>query len=289
MMGDGTDAGKGMIPRIASVLLQRMRYLYHDDPECHIQVSFLEIYQERIRDLLTTTSSNMPASFPGTSESLNGDLLGSVQETRVFTDDVIAELSPKDKGVQQVRKAINFTSPPSKRTPKTSADRSPVSPSSPKSPTSPKSPSRSPCHSPLSSPKAGQEKLKIREHPKLGPYVVGLTRRFVSTWGEMKDALHEGQAHRTVGATVMNKHSSRSHTVFTMTITQVRGNTHTFLGNVYCIRFQLHMLHVIDLHHFSIRSLKGKMGWRANVQVRLTWSTLLEASGKIEHMQVARG
>ncbi|GJP31862.1 hypothetical protein CLOM_g15440 [Closterium sp. NIES-68] len=111
--------------------------------------------------------------------------------------------------------------PPKKA--KHSTENAPPSPASPRTPASPRSPRspRSPSISPISSPNGGQEKLKIREHPKLGPYVVGLTRRFVTSWEEMKDALTEGQSNRTFGATDMNQKSSRSHTVFTMTITQV--------------------------------------------------------------------
>lgn len=64
--------------------------------------------------------------------------------------------------------------------------------------------------------------LKIREHPDKGPYVEGLTERHVSSWAEMAALLEEGSRNRTIAATDMNKLSSRSHTVFTLTVTQVR-------------------------------------------------------------------
>ncbi|GJP31861.1 hypothetical protein CLOM_g15440 [Closterium sp. NIES-68] len=220
MMGDGTSAGRGMVPRIASALLQRMSYLYHGDPECHIQVSFLEIYQEKIRDLLTSKHpghSGTSASEPFTSPARSQQQL-PVEESANKESDMSGFLQSQ----AQHLKDHNASCPQPPKKAKHSTENAPPSPASPRTPASPRSPRspRSPSISPISSPNGGQEKLKIREHPKLGPYVVGLTRRFVTSWEEMKDALTEGQSNRTFGATDMNQKSSRSHTVFTMTITQ---------------------------------------------------------------------
>ncbi|KAG0601473.1 hypothetical protein M758_11G114200 [Ceratodon purpureus] len=52
MMGDGTLCGRGLVPRIVHELMHRV----HEDQKSgacfSIQVSYLEIYQEKIRDLL---------------------------------------------------------------------------------------------------------------------------------------------------------------------------------------------------------------------------------------------
>eukprot|EP00698_Gefionella_okellyi_P007179 TRINITY_DN1745_c0_g1_i1.p1 TRINITY_DN1745_c0_g1~~TRINITY_DN1745_c0_g1_i1.p1 ORF type:complete len:1253 (-),score=415.70 TRINITY_DN1745_c0_g1_i1:5647-9405(-) len=61
---------------------------------------------------------------------------------------------------------------------------------------------------------------KIREDPKLGVYVEGLSRVAVSTYAQVQKWMDEGAAARTVAATKMNATSSRSHAVFVIRMTQ---------------------------------------------------------------------
>lgn len=79
--------------------------------------------------------------------------------------------------------------------------------------------------------------LKVREHPTLGPFVAGLTKRVVS-WPGLKAAYEEGQGRRAVGSTGMNTASSRSHAIFTLDINQVphrsRGPCCNRLWQSYC-------------------------------------------------------
>ncbi|CAN0222945.1 unnamed protein product, partial [Ectocarpus sp. 12 AP-2014] len=62
--------------------------------------------------------------------------------------------------------------------------------------------------------------LRLREDPRLGTYVEGLTSIAVSSWEEMSQLLTYGGTERTVAATNANDWSSRSHAVFTLTFRQ---------------------------------------------------------------------
>ncbi|KAJ0004319.1 hypothetical protein NQD34_010533 [Periophthalmus magnuspinnatus] len=65
--------------------------------------------------------------------------------------------------------------------------------------------------------------LSIREDPKDGIKIVGLTERQVMSAQEMVGCLEQGNSARTVGSTAMNAASSRSHAIFTITLEQRRG------------------------------------------------------------------
>nr|XP_032808936.1 kinesin-like protein KIF13A isoform X4 [Petromyzon marinus] len=72
----------------------------------------------------------------------------------------------------------------------------------------------------LLDPKGGRQSLKVREHKLLGPYVDGLSQLAVRTFQDIDSLMSEGNKSRTVAATNMNEESSRSHAVFTITLTQ---------------------------------------------------------------------
>ncbi|XP_035263716.1 chromosome-associated kinesin KIF4-like [Anguilla anguilla] len=65
--------------------------------------------------------------------------------------------------------------------------------------------------------------ISIREDPKEGIKIVGLTERTVFSASEMVGCLELGNSARTVGSTAMNSASSRSHAIFTVTLEQRRG------------------------------------------------------------------
>uniref|UniRef100_A0A8C5HWL6 Kinesin motor domain-containing protein n=1 Tax=Gouania willdenowi TaxID=441366 RepID=A0A8C5HWL6_GOUWI len=65
--------------------------------------------------------------------------------------------------------------------------------------------------------------LSIREDPKDGIKIVGLTEKQVFSAQEMVGCLERGNSARTVGSTAMNSASSRSHAIFTVTVEQRRG------------------------------------------------------------------
>ena len=127
MMGYGSEAG--VIPKICQDMFERIGQMQQDkNLHCTVEVSYLEIYNERVRDLL----------------------------------------NPSTKG-----------------------------------------------------------NLKVREHPSTGPYVEDLAKLVVSSFNEIEHLMDEGNKARTVAATNMNETSSRSHAVFTLTLTQKRHDTET--------------------------------------------------------------
>ncbi|OCT85297.1 kinesin-like protein KIF14 [Xenopus laevis] len=70
----------------------------------------------------------------------------------------------------------------------------------------------------------GQKKqpLKVREHPVSGPYVEDLSMNVVSSFQDIQSWLELGNKQRATAATGMNDKSSRSHSVFTLVMTQTK-------------------------------------------------------------------
>ena len=65
--------------------------------------------------------------------------------------------------------------------------------------------------------KNGQKKLDLKDKDT-GVYVKDLSTFVVKSPADLMDVFKEGNANRHVGATNMNEHSSRSHSVFTITV-----------------------------------------------------------------------
>ncbi|KAK2180705.1 hypothetical protein NP493_430g01016 [Ridgeia piscesae] len=70
--------------------------------------------------------------------------------------------------------------------------------------------------------KKQQHTLRVREHPKDGPYVEGLSKHIVMNFSDIKELMDKGNASRTTAATNMNDVSSRSHAIFTVLFTQAK-------------------------------------------------------------------
>ena len=64
--------------------------------------------------------------------------------------------------------------------------------------------------------------LKVRDHPKTGPYVDGLCLLPVKDYRQVENLMEEGTKARTVASTQMNATSSRAHTLFTIILTQTK-------------------------------------------------------------------
>uniref|UniRef100_A0A0K0DUR5 Kinesin-like protein n=1 Tax=Strongyloides stercoralis TaxID=6248 RepID=A0A0K0DUR5_STRER len=78
--------------------------------------------------------------------------------------------------------------------------------------------------------------LAIHEDKNRIPYVKGATEQFVSTPEEVLQAIEEGKNNRMVAVTNMNEHSSRSHSVFLITVNQENKNTNKKLsGKLYLV------------------------------------------------------
>lgn len=63
--------------------------------------------------------------------------------------------------------------------------------------------------------------LKVRQHPKLGVQVVGLTDVAVGTYEDIDRRIEEGTTNRAIATTQMNAVSSRGHTVVTISLTKI--------------------------------------------------------------------
>ncbi|XP_002158951.2 kinesin-like protein KIF17 [Hydra vulgaris] len=59
-------------------------------------------------------------------------------------------------------------------------------------------------------------KLDVKEHPDSGIYVKGLTKSACHSIKDMEKLMKKGSQNRSVGATLMNADSSRSHSIFTI-------------------------------------------------------------------------
>jgi kinesin family protein 3/17 len=66
--------------------------------------------------------------------------------------------------------------------------------------------------------KEPKNKLELKEHPEHGTYVKDLSSFPVRTVQEMEQVLNAGKKNRSVGATLMNQDSSRSHSIFTIIV-----------------------------------------------------------------------
>ena len=171
MMGYGEDAG--VIPKICRELFERIEGVKSDvNLTCTVEASYLEIYNERVRDLL----------------------------------------NPANKG-----------------------------------------------------------NLRVREHPSTGPYVEDLAKLAVRSFPEIENLMDEGNKARTVAATNMNETSSRSHAVFTLTLTQKRHDVETNMDTEKVSRISL-----VDLAGSERQQATGATGARLKegAEINRSLSTL---------------
>ncbi|XP_052123487.1 kinesin-like protein KIF14 isoform X3 [Frankliniella occidentalis] len=71
-----------------------------------------------------------------------------------------------------------------------------------------------------SDPNGRRPPLKVREHPQDGPYVVDLSVHGVESYSDIQGWLAVGNSQRATAATGMNEKSSRSHSIFSVILTQ---------------------------------------------------------------------
>jgi len=63
------------------------------------------------------------------------------------------------------------------------------------------------------------QSLKVREHPKTGPFVENLSIHTTLDYLRIKELMDQGNKNRSTARTNMNDVSSRSHAIFSMIIT----------------------------------------------------------------------
>ncbi|XP_070569442.1 kinesin-like protein KIF16B isoform X2 [Ptychodera flava] len=67
-----------------------------------------------------------------------------------------------------------------------------------------------------------QHALRVREHPRDGPYVQNLSKHLVADYHDIETLMDRGNIQRTTASTNMNDTSSRSHAIFTINFTQAK-------------------------------------------------------------------
>ncbi|CAG5004380.1 unnamed protein product [Parnassius apollo] len=99
--------------------------------------------------------------------------------------------------------------------------------------------------------------LRVREHPKLGPYVQDLSRHLVSDYDDIQECMQRGNQQRTTASTQMNDVSSRSHAIFTLTFVRAGYTRHNNLPSE-----TLSKVHLVDLAGSERADATGATGQR---------------------------
>uniref|UniRef100_A0A3P9KF84 Kinesin-like protein n=2 Tax=Oryzias latipes TaxID=8090 RepID=A0A3P9KF84_ORYLA len=114
------------------------------------------------------------------------------------------------------------------------------------------------------------QRLEVKERPDIGVYIKDLTSYAANNADDMDRIMTVGHKNRSVGATNMNEHSSRSHAIFTVTIEYsekgLDGNQHVRMGK----------LHLVDLAGSERQGKTGATGQRLKeaTKINLSLSTL---------------
>ncbi|XP_072256958.1 kinesin-like protein KIF3A isoform X3 [Pyxicephalus adspersus] len=114
------------------------------------------------------------------------------------------------------------------------------------------------------------QRLEVKERPDVGVYIKDLSAYVVNNADDMDRIMTLGHKNRSVGATNMNEHSSRSHAIFTITIEcsekGADGNMHVRMGK----------LHLVDLAGSERQAKTGATGQRLKeaTKINLSLSTL---------------
>ncbi|XP_066547167.1 kinesin-like protein KIF17 isoform X2 [Amia ocellicauda] len=118
-----------------------------------------------------------------------------------------------------------------------------------------------------------KQKLELKEHPERGVYVRDLSLHTVHSVGECERIMEQGWKNRAVGYTLMNKDSSRSHSIFTIHLeicnTDVAGKDHLRAGK----------LNLVDLAGSERQSKTGATGERLREATKINLS--LSALGNV--------
>ncbi|XP_036415499.1 kinesin-like protein KIF17 [Colossoma macropomum] len=121
--------------------------------------------------------------------------------------------------------------------------------------------------------KDAKQKLELKEHPERGVYVRDLSMHTVHSVAECERIMELGWKNRSVGYTLMNKDSSRSHSIFTIHLeiynTDAAGKDHLRAGK----------LNLVDLAGSERQSKTGATGDRLQEATKINLS--LSALGNV--------
>lgn len=118
-----------------------------------------------------------------------------------------------------------------------------------------------------------KQKLELKEHPEKGVYVKGLSQHTVHNTAQCERIMETGWRNRAVGFTLMNKDSSRSHSIFTINmeiyVVDERGQDHLRAAK----------LNLVDLAGSERQSKTGAVGERLKEATKINLS--LSALGNV--------
>ncbi|XP_025022228.1 kinesin-like protein KIF17 [Python bivittatus] len=118
-----------------------------------------------------------------------------------------------------------------------------------------------------------KQKLELKEHPEKGVYVKGLSQHTVHSIMQCERLMETGWKNRAVGYTLMNKDSSRSHSIFTINmeiyVVDERGQDHLRAAK----------LNLVDLAGSERQSKTGAVGERLKEATKINLS--LSALGNV--------
>ncbi|XP_058486531.1 kinesin-like protein KIF17 isoform X2 [Solea solea] len=118
-----------------------------------------------------------------------------------------------------------------------------------------------------------KQRLELKEHPERGVYVRDLSMHTVHNVGECERIIEQGWRNRAVGYTLMNKDSSRSHSIFTIHLEicniDAAGHDHLRAGK----------LNLVDLAGSERQSKTGATGERLREATKINLS--LSALGNV--------
>ncbi|CAN0318936.1 unnamed protein product, partial [Discosporangium mesarthrocarpum] len=98
------------------------------------------------------------------------------------------------------------------------------------------------------------DNLRVVEHPGRGAGPAGVREQHVTCLSDAEGLLREGARHRATAPTLMNRDSSRSHSIFTLRLDQVQCTVHCF-PPVTCSRAATRpVLYLSSFHASSIAS-----------------------------------
>lgn len=116
-------------------------------------------------------------------------------------------------------------------------------------------------------------RLELRERPDTGVYVKDLSSFVTKSVGEIEGVMNIGNQNRSVGATNMNEHSSRSHAIFVITVEcselGLDGENHIRVGK----------LNLVDLAGSERQAKTGAQGERLKEATKINLS--LSALGNV--------
>lgn len=115
---------------------------------------------------------------------------------------------------------------------------------------------------------------EIRETPDGGVYVEDLMLINCKDISQIEKVMYMGNLHRTIGATDMNEHSSRSHAIFQIRVEMSDANTAAKYSNI-----KLGTLNLVDLAGSERQSKTGSVGERLKEASKINLS--LSALGNV--------